>query len=159
MLLYKWRYSYIIIATMTSHWCQSESSIRQWCRSMAVSIKSWKIWWSMADNVCQSPLNFQWLYKLKFFQHRLKFFSNKYSFSSHLIPFYSGMVMDSLLLTMTIKGPIWWILSTGKMVRYTIILAYSCYLKLLVPQSRFSGTRNLLWDINNFRRLSTLRYR
>ena len=47
--------------------------LRHCCRSMADSFRSLKIWWSMAD----APPNFQYLYKLKFFQQKLKFFSNK----------------------------------------------------------------------------------
>ena len=61
---------------------------------MEDSIKSLKIWWCKADNVCHAPSNFQRLHKLKFFQQKLKFFSNKKFFSSHLIPFYNCILAE-----------------------------------------------------------------
>ena len=53
-------FDYSVVSMVTNLW-------RHWCRRTADSIKSLKMWWSMADNLCLVPSNFQWLYKLKFY--------------------------------------------------------------------------------------------
>ena len=77
MLLYKWCHRSILIASMMSHLCQSDiiemtfcktfdnSAVaivtdlwHHWCWSMAESIKSLKLWWRMAHNVCHASQNF-----------------------------------------------------------------------------------------------------
>ena len=94
MILYKWRHRPIghsnYDVTLISKWIVEmtfkglsktvDNSLvamvadlwRHWCRTMTDTIKSLKI------------ENFQWLYKLKFFQQKLKLFQN--FFSSHLFP-------------------------------------------------------------------------
>ena len=47
----------------------------------------WRHWYrSIADIVCHAQPNFQWQYRLEFFQQTLQIFSNKWFFSSSLIP-------------------------------------------------------------------------
>ena len=81
-VLMKWlRHQYDDIAAMAKHLCH-------WYRSMA-------------ESVCHAPSNFQWYYKLKFFQQKLQIFSNKYFFSSHNT-FNSVLCLDLKMWALTL---------------------------------------------------------